>query len=443
LKLIAFFCKQRSMRLDYVVTQVFEQWLGVSVRFFRDAPAYLNSDLPRINYSRERLCPEEVFIPCSGFLEETGIRVFHPEVGRKSDLPTYLFPMAIEGADFPFDLLAMCFYLLSRYEEYKGSKRDRHDRFSAAESLAFREDFLKQPLVDQWVKQLYEKLSSKDPALELRGPTYRFRPTYDIDYAWAFLHKSPFRALLGIAKDLVRIDYKTLLHRLQVFSGQSPDPFNTFSELEDLHKKYRLSPHYFFLLADYGKYDKNISWKSKAMHRLVQGLAKEGAIGLHPSYYSTPSGEVLPKEKLRLEVMSRAKVFRSRQHFLRLHLPSTYRNLLENGITEDYTMGYPDQPGFRASTSRPFLWYDLEKEQTTKLMIHPFQVMDGALKNYLKLSPEEALEAVRPLIRATREVGGDFTSLWHNSSFSEIGGWEEWKGFYKSLVSEAADTSDL
>lgn len=429
------------MRLEYIVRQVLEEWLGLCVHFHRDVSTYRKASLPKVNYSDRRLLAEEVFIPDSGFLFERGLRAFTPAVLSFPDVPSCLFPLDRKGADFPGDIFALCFFLLSRYEEYPDGERDDHGRFPSERSLAFRHDFLGIPLVDQWVKRLSETLEARFPQLEIRKSRYRFLPTYDIDYAWAYRHKSLFRHLPGAGKDLILGNRRALHQRLQVVRGKARDPFDRFEYLERLHRKHKLDPLFFFLLADYGKYDKNISWKSEAMHSLVQRLSKEGDIGLHPSYYSTPCGELMSKEKLRLEVMSGEKVLRSRQHFLRLHLPHTYRNLIENGILEDYTMGYPDRPGFRASTSRPFHWYDLQREQITGLMIHPFQVMDGSLKNYMGLKPEQAVEAVRPLIKATREVEGTFITLWHNSSFSAIGGWEKWGDVYEALVSEASDTS--
>jgi hypothetical protein len=57
----------------------------------------------------------------------------------------------------PFDIFSAAFYLMSRYEEYLPSIRDKHDRFDAKQSLAYKENFLHQAVVDRWAIQL-EKL---------------------------------------------------------------------------------------------------------------------------------------------------------------------------------------------------------------------------------------------------------------------------------------------
>ena len=127
----------------------------------------------------------------------------------------------------------------------------------------------------------------------------------------------------------------------------------------------------------------------------------------------------------------------SRQHFLKLTFPNTYRHLIQVGIQSDYTMGYADNIGFRAGIATPFYWYDLENEAMTNLKIYPFQVMEVTLKEYLKLSPEEAIVYVKPLIEATKAVGGTFTTLWHNSTLSETEGYEGWRRVYEAILEEA------
>jgi hypothetical protein len=68
----------------------------------------------------------------------------------------------------------------------------------------------------------------------------------------------------------------------------------------------------------------------------------------------------------------------------------------------------------------------LENEQTTNLLVFPFQTMDGTLRNYLKLSPEEAFKETEMLMKEVKKVGGTFVSIWHNETVND---WGEWKGY--------------
>ena len=100
-------------------------------------------------------------------------------------------------------------------------------------------------------------------------------------------------------------------------------------------------------------------------------------------------------------------------------------------------MGYADVPGFRAGLCTPFKFYDIDKEQKTNLTIHPFAVMDATLKYYLKISPDQAMEHISPLIKEVKKWNGTFISLWHNESLSNNKIWKGWKTVYEKMVKEA------
>jgi len=131
-------------------------------------------------------------------------------------------------------------------------------------------------------------------------------------------------------------------------------------------------------------------------------------------------------------------VTKARQHFLMLHFPTTYRKLIDHDITDDYTMGFSGEVGFRASICTSFYFYDLEFEASTKLLIHPFAIMDATLKYYMQVKPENAISYIAPLIKEVKDVDGTFISLWHNESLSDMNPWEGWRPVYEQLVKIAA-----
>jgi hypothetical protein len=100
--------------------------------------------------------------------------------------------------------------------------------------------------------------------------------------------------------------------------------------------------------------------------------------------------------------------------------------LIKAGITEDYTLGFADQTGFRGGICTPYYFYDLQNEAKTNLLVVPFQVMDGTLRHYLELSPEEAFKETEILMNEVKKVGGTFVSIWHNETVNDLG---EWKGY--------------
>jgi hypothetical protein len=117
-----------------------------------------------------------------------------------------------------------------------------------------------------------------------------------------------------------------------------------------------------------------------------------------------------------------------------LAFPKTYQQLVSNNIAQDFTLGYPETLGFRASTCTPFYWFDLSKNEKTTLKIYPLGLMDGTLKEYLKLAPEEAIQQAKTLIDWYKKYNGTFVLLWHNSSFNELEGWKNWDKVYEEIL---------
>ena len=124
-------------------------------------------------------------------------------------------------------------------------------------------------------------------------------------------------------------------------------------------------------------------------------------------------------------------------HFLMVQLPGTYRNLVNLDISDDYSMGFAAQPGFRAGICSSFRFYDLDLDTETKLQIHPFTYMEGTLKDYMNLSVNEASAVIKPLIKEVKEVNGTFISIWHNESLSNAHRWQGWQQLYEEMIQEA------
>jgi hypothetical protein len=338
----------------------------------------------------------------------------------------------------PFDLFAASFYLVSRYEEYLPHLRDDHDRYQTTESLAYQKNFLQKPLVNQYAAFLRDLLLRHYPSMVFPERKYRFISTIDIDNAWAFLEKGLMRTIGAYARSVVKLDFDDFVSRTRTLLGLQKDPYDTYELQFALQRKYKYKAIYFFLLGEYGLNDKNVPVDSRKFRSLIKSIADYAESGIHPSYGSNKNPSRLKKELAELNKILKREVTKSRQHFLVLKLPETYRRLIELDITDDYTMGYALQVGFRASICTPFYFYDLDNEQITSLRIHPFAVMDATLKYYMKVSPEEAMNHIQPLIDEVRKVNGDFISLWHNESLSENKIWAGWRKVYEDLVAAAS-----
>jgi hypothetical protein len=391
----------------------------------------------KINYSTFEIKGALQISNVSNLLWEDTLQPQEFEIKWKDKLP-YAFAAENQESKIPFDLYAFCFYLVSRYEEYLSFEADQHQRFSAKNSTAHQEGFLHLPVVNLWVEKLRLVLQEQFPKHKI--PTrkhFSYQPSYDIDYAWMYRHKGLKRQVGGLLRDLLKGSLGKVIDRFSVLSGQREDPYFTFEYLDQLHAQYaHLQPIYFWLLGDYGLYDKNTNPELKVMQELIQAHQQHYQMGIHPSYASNEKEGKLEKEVTRLEQIIGQKVLKSRQHFLKLNFPSTYQNLLKVGIKADYSMGYAGQIGFRASIAHSYYWYDLENEEETSLRIHPFMFMDVTLKNYLQINKDAVLDEVKPIIEVTKKVGGELVTIWHNNSFCELEGWEGWRAVYEEVLKE-------
>jgi len=421
-------------RLRYTMQLMLTRLLGLEIDFTTDLSAFEQFDGPKFSYGMS-VTEKYLFFATNGLLFESKINA------RDLKHLTFegglvFFPLQQKDSALPFDLFAAAFYMVSRFEEYLPHIRDNHNRFLASGSDAFQQDYLHKPLVNLWSFKIKEIFQKWFPDLKFTTPVYSFVPTIDIDAAYAYKNKGFTRAMGGIARSIQNRDYDEVRHRIRVLMRLEHDPFDTFELQMQLQEKYKYRAIYFILLADYGPNDKNIPYSNRYFQRLIRYLADYAEIGIHPSYASSLEPSLMVMETARLSKILKLEVEHSRQHFLKLVLPETYRNLINNDITHDYTMGYAETPGFRASICTPFPFFDLDQDLQTKLMIHPFVVMDGTLHDYMKLSPEKAIETIIELIQEVRKVGGTFIPLWHNPSLNEEGDWKGWLQVYIRMVEE-------
>lgn len=428
--MVAIYIKKTVPRLQYTLNLIFQTVLKVDYVLINDKQAFIQSNLPKISYC-DKAIVDEIHFFATDFLFENTIQKQEISIKNNDDFPTFFHHH--ENAVLNYDPFAMIFYLVSRYEEYTETQRDKHGRFRAKLSLAYQNDFLKIPLVNHLCLKIQTLIEAKYPSFECPKQTFQFLPTYDIDYAWAYKNRNLKRIVGGYARTILSGNFSELVEKIQVQFGFKNDPFDVFDFLDNLHEKHQLSPIYFFLIGDYSQFDKNIHYQNSAFRQLIIRLSERYKIGVHPSYLSNFDFQQLQKEKKRLDDLTKKNTIRSRQHFLKLETPKTYQNLLKIGITEDYTMGYATEVGFRASIATPYFWYDLANEKATNLLITPFQIMDVTLKEYLKLSPEKALAAIQILIQNTKIVNGTFSTLWHNSSFDKKA-WKGWRAMYLEMV---------
>ncbi len=424
--MILIYTHTESTRLQYICAFIFTEQFGIDFRITTVEEDFIIYKGPKINYS-EKNFPESFKIGSSSLLFETGIRQQKIDCFQSAKYKAFF---KIDDCSFAFDIFAASFYLLSRYEEYLPHAKDMYGRYAHENSVAFRENFLNQPLINTWLKDFSDALKLTFPTLDFTILAFTFLPTYDIDMAWSYKSKGIIRNAGGFIRS-------PSIQRIQVLLGLKNDPFDAYDFLHALHNENQLHPLYFFLVAAAkSKYDKNAARNSRAMVELIQQHVNKYSIGLHPSWNSNNDMSILSEEKRYLEKVCGATINNSRQHYIKFSLPVSFEQLINAGIINDYSMGYGSINGFRASVASSFYWYNIKAEKQTTLRIHPFCYMDANSYYEQHQTSNEAFEELMYYYQACKKVEGQMITIFHNNFLGNEKKFSGWKEMYCKFISQ-------
>lgn len=416
----------QSPRLEYVADTIFKEWLNLDYEIV-SSPERVAPDSCCIAYGNY-LVEGSINIFKEGLLAETELRKEVPSVALSQEFPLIFKAAHASEFDLPFDIFSAVFFCLTRYEEYIITKRDEHGRFRAADSIFHGQNRV--PYLDRWVLSLENLIREKLPQWKNPRSLY-WLSTMDMDIAFAYKGRSLMRKVGATAKDLLNLRFDRLRERVSVLWGGSEDPFDTYDLFlgNDGADRKRI----FIPVGDRGRFDNNLDVGKTFLKQHIIKLQKSVKIGLHPSYQSMDKYAVLENEKSRLEKVTGTKITESRQHFLRFSLPKSFQALDSLGIEKDYSMGFYDEVGFRSGTAYNHSLYDLINEVALSIVLVPLTAMDSALKNYMQLSPKEAIAVMEDVLHAMESTGGTFTTVWHNHSLSESDDWKGWRSVFMSI----------
>lgn len=415
------YADKQTPRLEYIVSTLFQDQAIVT----NNISLFNEHDGPRLNYSATKIEIAFCHIYPHGMLAQEALVPQSIEIFEWQNQPAFFKT----PGSIPFDLFAAAFYLITRYEEWLPHQKDELGRYQPEQSLAYQNGFLQFPLVNYWLAQLTKELNIKMPY------QFSFKPSYDIDMAYSYLHHSNIRNTLGYFKHLIQLKFNQVVERLQVLAGVQNDPYDVYDWLHLLHESLQLKPIYFFLIAS--KRDslhKNISPESAAMQALINAHAKKYSVGIHPSVVQDKSERYLQKEKNRLEQIIQQPVTHSRQHYIYLNFPETYEALVNARIEADFSMGYPQINGFRASYTKQFNWFNLTTNQSTSLVVYPFCYMDATSIFNEKNTVSEAAQALDAFYALYKIYGGDFIPIFHNNFLSKQTAFIDWRNMYADFL---------
>ena len=294
------------------------------------------------------------------------------------------------------DIIYNTFFFISRSEELISNQRDEHGRFLAKFSILGENNRMMIPTVDEYARMLMKLLD-----LPLPTPSFsQIYLTHDVDSIEQYRH------LRGFIGGILRGQWRKVLASLKNIHN---DPAFTFSWLISQDKKVKGSKCIYFVKDTLGKgYDyPQYKLDGKDFETAEQLIENSGAkIGLHSSYYG-----ITPNSKFKIQHLLH------RSHYLRCSI-DCMQALADMGVTDDFTMMFPDQVGFRLQTTRPVRWINPKTMILTHLTLHPLTVMDCTLSNtnYMNLNEDEAYFECQRLFEKIHQNAGEIVLLWHNTN---------------------------
>ena len=325
------------------------------------------------------------------------------------------------------DLIASAYFILCRYEECVNPRRDYLGRFLAEHSIL--SQYTNRCLVEEYGNILLSELKNCGIETNETAPQLKIIMTHDADKI------EQYRNIRGFAGGILRGQYLNALK--SAFLGIEHDPLFTFPYMKDIEDK-RSDVETMLFVKTGGKHlpqDKpHYKPKSRDVQKMM-GLYDH--IGLHLSMEAGQNMHEAAWEKEKLEKALGRRITDNRNHYLASLHPADMLRLSSIGITDDYTMGYPDRAGFRLGTCRPVRFINPANCKLSDIVMHPLVIMDRSLesKQYMNLDYGQAYGLCKQLHAEGCKYGGEFIMLWHNNSVSELDK-TYLKKLYENILSE-------
>ncbi|MAP79849.1 MAG: hypothetical protein CL526_02050 [Aequorivita sp.] len=424
--MLLIYTKNLTPRISYIFKHICLRILGVDVVFTSAIEEFIAHGGPKISYGKKPL-GNELFFQSHGLLEQQGLEAVDITVKKWGD--TFGFFSVSNSSALPFDIFAASFFMLSRYEEYLPHVKDESGRFMATESLAFKEGFLEQPIVDIWAYIFKDKLLETFPSMNFPEKKITIHPVVTAAQPYAYRQKGLFRSVVGYFNSLFRAKFKSIINRTQVILGLKRDPLDSFKWIINIANRSNFTVTFFFLLGNALTFNESMNTHRQKFKLLIKYVADYHDVGLIFSFNALGKYRELKSEKQRLEAITNRSLNCSINAEFLVNLPDIYRHLVELEVHRDFTMVFRETVGFRAGTCTPFLFYDLDYEIKTPLVVHPAAMTTNAFN---KKYTSDIEKTINNILTSVNNVNGTFTMIFSNKDFSS----EESNKLWRAIFSE-------
>ena len=422
----------------WIANVVFEQFLGLDHRIIYGEPG-----LVRISAEDKSLTLSDEFFESGMSIEclpsnwdvsqdMLGVRLCAPTVPVLFGVPG--FTTCRTGAQLGLDVFGSAFFMLARYEETRRFERDQHGRFPADQSAAVRAGFLERPIIDEYVEILWAAMKNLWPRLTRKERSPQKLISCDVDHpfdpACASIFRLGKRMLGHVFRDR---SFQAALSSLKNFRAvqagdRARDPYwQALCWIMDVNEHAGNQVTFNFIPeTTHARKDNSPPLEDSRMRELLRAVYSRGhLIGIHPGYntYRHPDAfarsvatlrRILDEEGIEQDELG------GRQHYLRWDVNRTAQLWETNSLSYDSTLGYPTVAGFRTGTCHEYTMFDVVGRNPLALKQRPLVVMENAVIDQCNMGlghDEDAWNIMRHYRQFCEIMDGDFTLLWHNSSF--------------------------
>ena len=380
-------------RIRYIFKHVFENMLMINFNLTCKVEIFVAHSGPKLSYSKKSL-GDELFIKSHLLLFEQGVTPQKLKLDFWDDLPIFFKTNA--DSDFPFDIFAASFFLLSRYEECMPYLKTDKGHFDPSQSVSSEFDFLELPIVDLWVSKFQKKLSSTFNEIDKKNSGKPSKKIFlEVPLAFRYSNRSFLENLEDFFSSIWKLNFKQLIIQISVLIRLKNDPYDTFDLWKEWFKKSSIKPQVFFLFSHSSSYQVTTSIFNLRFRKIIKKTGDFFSLGLLASVKAQiDSKKQMIREKNDFQKLTNRTIFDVRLNNGIVDLRKDYEMLSENEFRNDYSMGYLDQAGFRAGTATPFYFYDVSREFQISLKLIPIFATENSLKKSNNSFPFEKLRTV-------------------------------------------------
>jgi len=388
---------------------------------------FFNKFSKELEYLNEKNIPEKMEFAKNEFIVEDDIPIIYGN--DKVEVKKNKIVCGI-------DIFASSFFMLTRWEEYVNKTRDIHNRFPAYASLAYKNNFLDRPVVNEYLEMLWNMLKKLGIKQERKKREFEFILTHDVDVTYKYTSLlSGTREIVGdiIKRKNLVLALNNFLNKILAHLKLKKDPFDTYDYLMDISEKVGLKSYFFLHSSSSAKQDIN---NDKYLKKVGYKIKKRGHyLGYHPSFDAYNNFELFIKDKEKIENMIEQKLDIGRAHFLRFEIPTTWQIWEDAKMKWDSSLSYADKEGFRCGVCYEYSVFNIITRKKLNLKEKPLIVMEGSFTTYQpNITPQEMKYKIKYLINKVKKYNGEFVFLWHNSSFG--GNWKKFEYIYEEVLND-------